>query len=250
MNKPLKAIIVEDELASREILSGYIKKYTTDVEVVALAENVEDGLKAVEKHNPDILFLDIEMPYGNGFDLLEKVKEVNFETIFVTAYANYAIKALNSSASYYLLKPIDIDELEQAVNKIKASYNEENGISHTKVLLENIQIENKQLHKVVCPTMTGFDVVRVKDIIRCEANDNFTEFHLTNGPKMMICRSLKFYEEVLSDMDFIRVHKSHLVNGQHIKQYIKGKGGQLVMSDDSIVNISPSKKAILLNYFK
>ena len=250
MNKKLKAIIVEDELASREILAGYIKKYTTDVEVVALAENIEEGLKAVEKHNPDIVFLDIEMPYGNGFDLLEKVKEVNFETVFVTAYSNYAIKALNSSASYYLLKPIDIDELEEAIEKIKANIKKENGVSHTKVLLENIQIENKQLHKVVCPTMTGFDVVRVKDIIRCEANDNFTEFHLTSGPKMMICRSLKFYEEALSEMDFIRVHKSHLVNGQHIKKYIKGKGGQLIMSDDSTVSISSNKKEVLLNYFK
>ena len=121
MTKQLKAIIVEDELASREILAGYIKKYTPDVEVVALVENIEDGIKAVEKHNPDIVFLDIEMPYGNGFDLLEKVKDVNFETVFVTAYANYAIKALNSSASYYLLKPIDIDELEDVVDILRVN---------------------------------------------------------------------------------------------------------------------------------
>lgn len=250
MSEILKAVIVEDEAASRDILSGYIKKYTKGVEVVAMAENITEGMAAIKKHNPQIVFLDIEMPYGNGFDLLDQIGEVNFETVFVTAYSNYAIKALNSSAAYYILKPIDIDELEEAIEKIKESHRNDDSFSPTQILLENIQIENKQLQKIVLPTMSGFDVVRVKDVIRCEANDNFTEFYFENGPKLMICRTLKFFEETLSEMDFIRIHKSHLVNGQHIKKYIKGKGGQLVMSDNSVVNVSPSKKEGLLNYFK
>lgn len=250
MSEILKAVIVEDEAVSRNILANYIKKYTEGVEVVAMAENIKDGMAAIKEHNPEIVFLDIEMPYGNGFDLLDQIGEVNFETIFVTAYSNYAVKALNSSAAYYILKPIDIDELVEAVDKIKHLRKSDNNFSPTKILLENIQIENKQLQKIVLPTMSGFDVVRVQDVVRCEANDNFTEFHMVSSPKMMICRTLKFFEETLSEMDFIRVHKSHLVNGQHIKKYIKGKGGQLVMSNNSTVNISLSKKDNLLNYFK
>ena len=197
MSEILKAVIVEDEAASRDILSGYIIKYTEGVEVVAMAENITEGIAAIKKHNPQIVFLDIEMPYGNGFDLLDQIGEVNFETVFVTAYSNYAIKALNSSAAYYILKPIDIDELVEAVEKIKVSRANNEDFSPTKILLENIQIENKQLQKIVLPTMSGFDVVRVKDVIRCEANDNFTEFYMVNGPKMMICRTLKFFEEPL-----------------------------------------------------
>lgn len=246
----LKAIIVEDEKISREILAGYITKYCTNVTVVAQADSVLSGIEAIKKHKPDIVFLDVEMPKGNAFDLLEQVGEIDFETVFVTAFSNYAIQALNYSASYYILKPVSIDELIGAVEKIKIQKQKNQVAVHTKILLENLQKTNLQNYKIVLPTQEGFEVVAVNEIIRCEANDNFTDFHFVSGKKMMICRTLKFYEELLSNSAFMRVHKSHLVNLDFVKKYIRGKGGQLTMSDSSMIDVSPNKKDELLNWFE
>ncbi|WP_028978357.1 LytR/AlgR family response regulator transcription factor [Sporocytophaga myxococcoides] len=245
----LKAVIVDDEVSGRETLSHYIQKYCQDVEIVGFADSVKSGLEVIEKCRPDILFLDVEMPYGNAFDLLEQVNEITFETVFVTAFSNYAMKALNCSAAYYILKPIDIDELVSAVNKIKAQREKSKEFIHTKILIENINIANKQLQKIVLPTMEGFEVVQVKDIIRCQANDNFTDIILAEGKKMLICRTLKHFEGLLEDYDFMRVHKSHLINIQFIKRYRKGKGGQVIMSDGSEIDVSPAKKQDLLDRF-
>lgn len=246
----LKAILVEDEKASRETLRNYLQKYCPDVTVVAEAENIKQGLDAIRKHQPGVVFLDVEMPFGNAFDLLEQIEEITFETVFVTAYSTYALQALNVSAAYYILKPIDIDELIKAVKKIKENITKQNEHIHTKILIENIKIENKQLQKIVLPLIDGFEVVRVNDILRCEAEDNFTRFFFTDGRKQMICRTLKFYENLLENYDFVRVHKSHLVNIQHIIQYKKGKGGMVIMNDGKAVDVSPAKKASLLEKFK
>lgn len=250
MSEKLKAIIVEDEEASRETLKNYLEKYCPTVNLLAMAESVQQGKEAILKFNPDIVFLDIEMPYGNAFDLLDQLEEIDFEIVFVTAYSNYAIKALNMSAAYYILKPVDIDELIQAVDKITLNKADDNEAFHTKILLENIKRSHHQNQKIVLPQLNGFEVVEVKDIIRCEANDNFTQFYMTNGDKHLICRTLKFFEELLNELDFIRVHKSHLVNAQHIKQYIKGKGGQVKMADGKFVDVSSQKKDILLQWFR
>jgi two-component system LytT family response regulator len=244
----LKAVIVEDELASRETLATYLGRYCPDVELAGVAESVSTGIELIKKVKPDIVFLDIEMPRGNGFDLLEQVGEVNFDTIFVTAFSNYAIRALNLSASYYILKPVDIDELVNAVEKIRKARSSKDGYSPTKVLVENLHSGGRQQSKIVLPLMDGFEVLQVKEIVRCQANDNFTDFHFTGRKKMMICRTLKFYEELLCESGFLRVHKSHLVNLDHVKKYLKGKGGQLVMSDDSVIDVSPQKKADLVSW--
>jgi len=245
----LKAIIVEDEEAGRITLSNYIEKYCPDVKIEAMVDSVKTGLEAIKKYSPDIVFLDVEMPFGNGFDLLEQSENIDFETIFVTAYSEYAIKALNFSASYYILKPIDIDELIAAVEKIKIEKEKEDYSVHSKILLENIKNSNKQLHKIVLPLLDGFEVVQVKDILRCKAEDNFTSFFMIDGSKQLICRTLKFYEEMLKDFDFVRTHKSHMVNVQHIKRYKKGKGGQVIMSDGSEVEVSAKRKKNLLDKF-
>ena len=245
----LKAVVVEDETNSRETLINYIHKYCDGVEVVGEGADVKEGLAAIEKHSPDLVFLDVEMPFGNAFDLLEQIESPEFETIFVTAYSHYAIKALNYSASYYILKPIDIDELVAAVDKVKESKKNNDFALHTKVLVDNIKTVSNQQKKVVLPVMDGFEVVQVKDIIRCQGNDNFTDFHLADGSKKMICRTLKFYEEVLTDFGFLRVHRSHLVNTEYITGYKKGKGGQLTMTDGSVVDVSPTKKKDLLSWF-
>lgn len=245
----LKAIIVEDEQASRDTLRNYVSKYCEGVEIVDEGANIQEGLVAIKKHNPDIVFLDVEMPYGNAFDLLEQVENITFETIFVTAFSHYAMKALNFSASYYILKPIDIDELVSAVEKVKEQRAGSDENLHTRVLIENIHNVNKQQQKVVLPVLDGFEVVMVKDIIRCQANDNFTDFHLADGTRKVICRTLKFYENILTEFDFLRVHKSHLVNLQYVRSYKKGKGGQLTMSNDDVVDVSASRKPELLSRF-
>lgn len=250
MENKLKAVIVDDELASRETLASYLKNYCPDIHLVADADSVKSGLEIIKKNKPDVVFLDIEMPYGNAFDLLEQVDNIDFDLVFVTAYSNYAIKALNMSASYYILKPISIDELIHAVEKIKSERNSGDISIHSKILIENIQSVNKQNHKIVLPQLNGFDVIKVNDIIRCRANDNFTEFYLTNGTRKLISRTLKFYEDLLKDFDFVRVHKSHLINLQYVTRYMKGKGGQVEMTDGSVVDVSVNQKAAFLEKFK
>lgn len=245
----LKAIIVEDEQASRITLQNYLTKYCPSVNVVAEAENIKEGFAHIKQHQPQLVFLDVEMPYGNAFDLLEKFDELNFEIIFVTAFSKYALEALNLSASNYLLKPLEITGLIEAVEKVKKTISEKQKVKTSNILLENLSIENKQLKKVVLPMMDGFEVVVLKDIIRCEANDNLCNIHLIDGTKRTVCKTLKFYEEVLNEYDFVRTHKSHLININYVKQYKKGKGGEVVLSDGKQVPVSPIKKDKFLAKF-
>lgn len=250
MEQKMKAIIVEDEQASRETLKNYLAKYCPHIDLKAEADSINTGLQKIQKYQPDVVFLDIEMPYGNAFDLLEQLEEVNFEIIFVTAFSNYAVKALNMSAAYYILKPIDIEELVQAVEKVQENKTAKKEGFHTKILIENIKTAHNQLHKIVLPQLDGFEVVQVKDIIRCEAADNFTHFYMMDGTQHMICRTLKFFDELLSEFNFVRVHKSHLINITHVKQYKKGKTGIAKMIDGSMVDVSLSKKEQFLAQFK
>ena len=245
----LKALIVEDEQSSREILKGYVERYCKDVELCGMADSVEPALKLIRSHKPDLIFLDIEMPFGNGFDLLDQVDEINFDIIFTTAFSNYALQAIQVSASHYLLKPINIDELVEAVERVKESRERENKYLSTQILVENVKLENQQLHKIVLPTLEGFEVVGVKDIIHCKADDNFTEFHLSGGSKKLICRSLKYYQQLLKDFDFIRIHKSHLINKNYVSKYRKGKGGTVVMENGDEIEISVSRKKEFLDAF-
>ncbi|MES1224035.1 MAG: LytTR family DNA-binding domain-containing protein, partial [Bacteroidota bacterium] len=204
----MKAVIIDDEKDSREILANYLTKYCKDVTIVGFGESVATGLTAIHTNQPDIVFLDIEMPYGNGFDLLDQVNDISFETVFVTAFDNYAIKALNQSAAYYLLKPIDIDELIKAVEKIKGENENKGNKRHASVLLDNIRTDNKKNQKIMLPTMEGFEVVNISSIIYCEAVDNFTRFHFEIGQPLMICRTLKYFEDILAEHLFMRIHRS------------------------------------------
>jgi two-component system LytT family response regulator len=245
----LKAVLVDDESASRETLRNFLGKYCPDVEVLGEADSVPPAIELIKKTSPDLVFLDVEMPFGNAFDLLEQMGEVNFNTVFVTAYDHYAIKALNFSASYYLLKPIDIDELVAAVEKVKKDRSTPSEFSHSKILMDNLKQSGMQQRQLVLPVLEGFEIVKIEDIIRCQANDNFTDFFFVNGKKLMICRTLKFYEDLLNDSGFLRIHKSHLINLKYVKKYRKGKYGTVVMSDDAELDISPTKKEEFLSRF-
>jgi two-component system LytT family response regulator len=245
----MKAIIIEDEAASRLTLRNYLKEYCANVELLAEANNIKTGAEIINKHHPDLVFLDIEMPFGNAFDLLDKYDTIPFETIFVTAFSTYALQAINLSSCSYLLKPVDIDELIEAVKKAEKSINQQSTFKTANILLENLSIENKQLKKIVLPTMEGFDVIQLKDIIHCQANDNLTDFYLINGNKKTVCKTLKFFEDTLCDFDFLRVHKSHLININYVESYHKGKVGEIKLSNGKIIPLSVKKKESFVKKF-
>lgn len=242
----IKAIIVEDEQISRDILRNYIAKYCPNVELLGEASNIEEAQELIEKQELDLVFLDVEMPFGNAFDLLEKVENQTFETVFVTAYDHYAIEALNNQATYYLLKPISIDELIKAVSIVTEIKEKENE-------LETAVLTPKTTHqvngKITIPQQDGFEVVLVNEILFCKADDNYTEIYFENSKKL-VSKTLKYFEEALKDNSFVRVHKSFLVNVNEITKYKKGKGGSVVLSNGKEIMVSASKKANLLSYFK
>ena len=242
----LTSIIVEDEETSREILKNYLKKYCPNVSVLGEAANVEEALVLIRNHELDLVFLDVEMPYGNAFDLLDKVGNINFETIFVTAYNHYAIEALNAHASYYLMKPISIDELIKAVDYVTDIKTKENALQD-QVLVPKVSSVNG---KITIPQLDGFEVLNTSDILYCKADDNYTEIYLTTNKKKIVSKTLKHFEDILMDASFARVHKSYLVNINEIVKYVKGKGGSVILSNGKEIMVSASKKSELLSFFK
>ena len=242
----LKTLIVEDEQTSRDILKRYLEKYCPTVEVVYEATNIDQALVFIRNNDIDLLFLDVEMPYGSGFDLLEKLEKTTFEVVFVTAYNQYAIEALNKHASYYLLKPISIDELIKAVDYVTELRTKENELQSAilKPKIDNIN------GKITIPTQEGFEVLEMKNIMYCKADDNYTEIFLSDNHKKLVSKTLKYFEDILKDNGFARIHKSYLVNVSYIASYKKGKGGTICLSNGKELSVSASKKAKLLSYFK
>ncbi len=242
----LHCIIVEDEQTSREILKNYLKKYTPNLTLIGEAENIEEAQQLLENNPIDVVFLDVEMPYGNAFDLLEKIPNRTFETIFVTAYNHYAIDALNTHASYYLMKPISIEELIKAVDYVTQIKTKENALQD-QVL---VPITNAIQGKISIPQQDGFEVLNTQDILYCKADDNYTQIYLTNNKRKLVSKTLKHIEQSLDKANFARVHKSYLVNVNEIVKYVKGKGGSVLLSNGKQIIVSASRKAELLSYFK
>jgi len=241
----ITATIVDDEPYSCEALVTLLERYCPDIKVLDICYSAVSALKSVNEQKPQILFLDIEMPHMNGFELLEKLPEIDFELIFTTSYDQYAIKAIRFSALDYLLKPIDWEELKKAVQK---------AINSTKhplpqqieVLLQKLNHPTIAVNKIAIPTMEGLQMVLVETIMNCESDRNYTTLFLKNKQKIIASRSLKEIEEMLEDYSFARVHHSHLVNLNEVEKYIKGEGGYLLMSDGRTVDVSRSRKEILL----
>ena len=243
----LNSIIVEDEETSREILKNYLKKYCPNVNVLGEATNVNEAVELIRQQDGlDLVFLDVEMPYGNAFDLLDKVGDRTFETVFVTAYNHYAIDALNAHASYYLMKPISIDELIKAVDYVVEIKTKEDALQNQVLVPKTNSVDGK----ITIPQQDGFEVLNTQDIMYCKADDNYTEIYLNNNKKKLVSKTLKYFEEALSDSNFARVHKSFLVNVNEVIKYKKGKGGSVVLSNGKEVMVSASKKSDFLSYFK
>lgn len=242
----IKAIIVEDEVKGRHTLYNLLLKHCPFVEIATMVESVEEAVLAITNHKPDLIFLDIEMPGGSGFTLLEKIKNPDFEVIFTTAFDDYAIKAIKFSALDYLLKPIDVDDLVSAVNKVKAKKEKvkEPQIDF-EMLLSNLKLKSGSA-KIAVPTFDGLQMIDAKNIIKCIADESYTHIKLVDGSKIMVSRILKEYEELLSDLNFFRVHNSCLINLSHVSKYVKGEGGYVLMSDGETVEVSRRKKAELL----
>lgn len=240
----LQAIIVEDEANSREILSNYMAKYCPDVNLMGEAASIEEARKLVLNNDIDLVFLDVEMPFGTGFDFLDQLPDRTFETVFVTAYNQYAIDALNNHAAYYLMKPINIDELIKAVDYVKEIRQKEDALED-QVLKPKL---NKVEGKITLPQQDGFQILNVSDILYCKADDNYTEIYLENK-KILVSKTLKYFEEALTEFAFARIHKSYLVNVNEVVKYKKGKGGSVVVSNGKELLVSAAKKKQLLAYF-
>ncbi len=247
----LKAIIVDDEEKNREGLARMIDQFCHDVAVVGKAESASAAKKAIQEHQPDLVFLDIEMPGGNGFSLLEEMPNPNFQVIFTTAHADYAIKAIKFAALDYLLKPININELKTAVEKAIINMNAAQDGSLLKkkieVLKDNRKNEGFDFEKIALPTSDGIDFYEIREILRCEADRAYCKFHMLNGQKVVVSKPLKEFEDLLEECNFFRVHKSNMINLNQIKKYVKGKGGYLILSDDSHVDVSVRRKEALMD---
>ena len=245
----IRSVIVEDESAAREALKGYLTKYCPQIEIVGEAHNAKDAIALLHEVEPQLVFLDVEMPFGNAFDVLEGCKDLYFETIFVTAFSEYSLRALNQSAAYYLLKPVSIEELILAVNKVQQHILNKEVFNRNKILVENFKETKPEKQQVILPTLEGFEVVKMEDIIRLQGNGNFTDIYLKDRSKKMVCRFLKHFSEILP-YPFIRVHKSHIINANFVKSYHKNSGGYVVLADETEIEISTSYKEEFLRLFK
>lgn len=245
----IKSVIVEDEPAAREALKNYLAKYCPQIEIIGEAHNCKDAIPLLHNLEPQLVFLDVEMPFGNAFDVLEGCKDLYFETIFVTAFSEYSLRALNQSAAYYLLKPVSIEELILAVNKVQQHIINKEVFNRNKILVENFRETKPEKQQVILPTLEGFEVVKMEDIIRLQGNGNFTDIYLKDRSKKMVCRFLKHFSEILP-YPFIRIHKSHIVNFNFVKSYHKNSGGYVTLEDGTEIEISSSYKEDFLRFFK
>ncbi|NMM47428.1 LytR/AlgR family response regulator transcription factor [Marinigracilibium pacificum] len=237
----LSSIIVDDESRSRESLQILLTDFCEGVEVVSLCQNVKEGIEAIELHDPDIVFLDIQMQRETGFDLLASFKEINFEIIFTTAYSDYAIKAFQFCALDYLLKPIDVQDLQNAITKVKAKQNKDVD-KRLEILLQNLKHHSTKLNKIALPCNDGLIFIEISDILYCEASSNYTKIYTIEGKNFLVSKTLKEYENMLGDHNFFRIHHTHLVNLNFIQKYVRGEGGHVVMNDGTILNVSKRKK--------
>jgi two-component system, LytTR family, response regulator len=244
----VRAVIVDDEKHCLKILATLLARYCPSVEVCAQFQDPLQALEYLRNEPPDLLFLDVEMPKMNGFELIAELGELPFEIVFTTAFDQYAIKAFKVSASSYLLKPIDEDELMTAVERVQAKQNSSN--EQVTFLLDLIKKEmGDSVKKIAVPSSKGLDFIEINSIVYCSSDGNYTEIHIRAGKKKIVTRSLKEIQELLPASKFLRVHNSYIVNMDFVEQYVRTDGGYLVMSNGDKIKVSRQKKAMLIKQF-
>jgi two-component system LytT family response regulator len=240
----LKAVLIDDDESNLSALSEKLSKNCPQIKIVARCENAGDGIISIDSLQPDIVFLDIEMPIMNGFLLLQEIKYKNFELIFVTAYDHYAIKAIRFSALDYLVKPVDISDLKAAVKKAEENRQGQHSASQIELLLENMH--KKQLRRISIPTSEGLQFIQLEDIVYLEATDNYTNIYLSDNRKFLVSRTLKDFEDILPVETFVRIHHATIINKFYVEKYIRGDGGQVMMRNGKVLDVSKRKKSDFL----
>jgi two-component system, LytTR family, response regulator len=243
----LRTIVVDDEKPSREVLCNYIKEYCPDLEVITTASSVKTAYKAIRKYSPDVVFLDIEMADGKGFDLLNMFGRIDFKIIFVTAYSEYAVKAFRFNAIDYLLKPVRIDELKEAVEKLKSARESNPGIVNLASLISNFRNGSSPMPTLVIPHLKGFEVLKIAEIIMCQADGYCTNFYLTGNRKVISSKNLKYFDEMLEDHNIIRVHHSFIVNLNHVSGYTRQ--GEINLTEGLKASLGDSYKNDFMRRF-
>ncbi len=236
----IRTILIDDEKSSLIILEKLLEKNVPEVEIIGKAQSVAEGIKIIDELKPDLVFLDISMPDGDGFEVLEKVDYKDFGIIFVTAYDQYAIKAFEFSALHYILKPVKAEELVEAVNRYKQSKSSASDIIE-KLKYLNLNLGEKPT-KLILPTSSGMHIIDFDDIIRCESSNNYTTFFLKDGKKIVVSKSIQTYEKLLKDSHFCRIHNKHIVNLKYIKKYVRGRGGYVVLANGEQIDVSEGRK--------
>lgn len=247
----MKAILVDDEPDGIRTLKRMLELHCPEVEVVGTCNNAMAAKQMLEDLRPDVVFLDIQMPGKSGLDLLMEVSVKNFEVIFVTAHNEYMLQALQYSAADYLLKPVDEDRLMEAVKRVEQRLQSERKEEHTQALMHNLGLAGRPSEMRLClPTLKGFIILKLDDILYCRAERSYTVFHLESGKTVIVSKPLVDYDNLLRDTFFLRVHKSYLINIHHVKEYQRGEGGVVIMSDGTEIEVSRRKKELFLQKIK
>jgi len=242
----LRAILVDDEENSLNALKQKIIQHCDAVEVIGACTKPDEAIEKINLLQPDILFLDIEMPGINGFSLLKKIEHKNFDVVFVTAYDHYAIKAIRFSALDYLVKPVDVDELKATVDRAIQKKNTSLPNQRLELLLDQLSQPKKSFNRIAIPSHEGIQFIKVDDIIYLEANANYTHIYADNNLKYIVSRTIKDFEEILPPEIFIRIHNSYIINKDYLEKYIRGEGGQVVLSNGVVLDVAKRKKAEFL----
>jgi two-component system LytT family response regulator len=237
----LKAIILEDEEDNRDLLTGFLRDYCPEISLLASVDTVRSAWEAISSFHPDVVFMDIQLKGETSFDLLEKLGEIQFEIIFTTAYESYMLKAIKLSAVDYLLKPINVQELILAVEKVKKKRNQISFNKSLEVLLSNFRT-NIPDHKIALSSSDGFVFVKVSNIMYLKSEGAYTYFFLKPNEKILTSKNISEYEDLLADHNFFRIHKSYIVNMAEVTRYVRGEGGQVVMSNNSVFDVSRRRK--------
>jgi two-component system LytT family response regulator len=238
----MKVIIIDDEQSNQENLKHLLQVYAPDLKICATAGDINNAFNIVSLHQPDLVFLDIQLHAHTGFDLLKQLEEITFEVIFVTAYNQYGIEAIKFAALDYLLKPIDIDELKEAVNKARKAIQQKRKNERLNYLLDYLKDDKKNTPRIALPMFNEIRYVNVSDIVRCEADNTYTKFMLNNGEKILVSKTLKEYVEMLSRYGFIRSHQSHLINLTYIRSWLREDGGSLQLNDGTKIPVSKQNR--------